>query len=188
MGENKRLTPKKASDTKAMTSSNLSNFNALGFDKWTNESAHASMELLKGNRGDNAYELWIKQPGNAGKTYEDYLAFNKQPATDAAKQVTDKMTQIEQEANGVISSTNTAADNANKACPTRGIDIGVKAAIYKLMEQLISEGKAILMVSEEIPELLGMSDRILIMKDGTINGEFDRSEEVTEKSLIEKLI
>ncbi len=44
------------------------------------------------------------------------------------------------------------------------------------------------MVSEEIPELLGMSDRILIMKDGTINGEFDRSEEVTEKSLIEKLI
>lgn len=73
-------------------------------------------------------------------------------------------------------------------CPTRGIDIGVKAAIYKLMEQLISEGKAILMVSEEIPELLGMSDRILIMKDGTINGEFDRSEEVTEKSLIEKLI
>ena len=106
MGENKRLTPKKASDTKAMTSSNLSNFNALGFDKLTNESAHASMELLKGNRGDNAYELWIKQPGNAGKTYEDYLAFNKQPATDAAKQVTDKMAQIEQEANVVISSTN----------------------------------------------------------------------------------
>lgn len=115
MGENKRLTPKKASDTKAMTSSNLSNFNALGFDKLTNESAHASMELLKGNRGDNAYELWIKQPGNAGKTYEDYLAFNKQPATDAAKQVTDKMAQIEQEANVVISSTNKAKEAAEKA-------------------------------------------------------------------------
>lgn len=115
MGENKRLTPKKASDTKAMTSSNLSNFNALGFDKSTNESAHASMELLKGNRGDNAYELWIKQPGNAGKTYEDYLAFNKQPATDAAKQVTDKMAQIEQEANVVISSTNKAKEAAEKA-------------------------------------------------------------------------
>lgn len=115
MGENKRLTPKKASDTKAMTSSNLSNFNALGFDKLTNESAHASMELLKGNRGDNAYELWIKQPGNVGKTYEDYLAFNKQPATDAAKQVTDKMAQIEQEANVVISSTNKAKEAAEKA-------------------------------------------------------------------------
>ena len=115
MGENKRLTPKKASDTKTMTSSNLSNFNALGFDKLTNESAHASMELLKGNRGDNAYELWIKQPGNAGKTYEDYLAFNKQPATDAAKQVTDKMAQIEQEANVVISSTNKAKEAAEKA-------------------------------------------------------------------------
>ena len=115
MRENKRLAPKKASDTKAMTSSNLSNFNALGFDKSTNESAHASMELLKGNRGDNAYELWVKQPGNAGKTYEDYLAFNRQPATDAAKQVTDKMTQIEQEANGVISSTNAAKKAAEKA-------------------------------------------------------------------------
>lgn len=73
-------------------------------------------------------------------------------------------------------------------CPTRGIDIGVKAAIYRLMEELISQGKAILMVSEEIPELLGMSDRILIMKDGTINGQFGRDEQVTEKSLIEKVI
>lgn len=73
-------------------------------------------------------------------------------------------------------------------CPTRGIDIGVKAAIYKLMEQLVSEGKSILMVSEEIPELLGMSDRILIMKDGRINGEFGREENITEHMLIERLI
>lgn len=73
-------------------------------------------------------------------------------------------------------------------CPTRGIDIGVKAAIYKLMEQLVSEGKSILMVSEEIPELLGMSDRILIMKDGQINGEFESKDNVTEHMLIEKLI
>ncbi len=73
-------------------------------------------------------------------------------------------------------------------CPTRGIDIGVKAQIYKLMEQLIQEGKSILMVSEEVPELLGMSDRILIMKDGTVNGEFSRNEQLTEKDLIEKLI
>lgn len=73
-------------------------------------------------------------------------------------------------------------------CPTRGIDIGVKASIYKLMEQLVSEGKAILMVSEEISELLGMSDRILIMKDGKVNGEFHREDQITEHMLIEKLI
>lgn len=73
-------------------------------------------------------------------------------------------------------------------CPTRGIDIGVKATIYHLMEQLISEGKSIIMVSEEIPELLGMSDRILIMKDGVLNGQFSRQDNVTESMLIEKVI
>ncbi len=73
-------------------------------------------------------------------------------------------------------------------CPTRGIDIGVKATIYQLMERLISEGKSIIMVSEEIPELLGMSDRILIMKDGAINGQFRREDHVTERMLIEKVI
>ena len=73
-------------------------------------------------------------------------------------------------------------------CPTRGIDIGVKATIYHLMEKLISEGKSIIMVSEEIPELLGMSDRILIMKDGVLNGQFSREDHVTESMLIEKVI
>nr|DAZ11132.1 MAG TPA: hypothetical protein [Caudoviricetes sp.] len=102
MGENKRLTPKKASDTKAMTSSNLSNFNALGFDKLTNESAHASMELLKGNKGESAYELWLKQPGNAGKTYEQYVAYNRQPATDAAAEVRGQMNEITENANKAI--------------------------------------------------------------------------------------
>ena len=56
------------------------------------------------------------------------------------------------------------------------------------MEKLISEGKSIIMVSEEIPELLGMSDRILIMKDGVLNGQFSREDHVTESMLIEKVI
>ena len=56
------------------------------------------------------------------------------------------------------------------------------------MEDLIAEGKSIIMVSEEIPELLGMSDRILIMKDGVINGQFNRDETITEQMLIEKVI
>lgn len=73
-------------------------------------------------------------------------------------------------------------------CPTRGIDIGVKAAIYSLMEQLIAEGKSIIMISEELPELIGMSDRILIFKDGKINGEFYRKDGLSESIIIKKMI
>ncbi len=72
--------------------------------------------------------------------------------------------------------------------PTRGIDVKVKADIYTLMTELKKQGKAIIMISEELPELLGMSDRILIMKDGKFNGEFMRSRELGEKDLIAKMI
>ena len=72
--------------------------------------------------------------------------------------------------------------------PTRGIDVKVKQAIYALMSELTAQGKSIVMISEEIPELLGMSDRILIMKDGKINGEFQRSESLGEEDLIAKMV
>jgi ribose transport system ATP-binding protein len=55
--------------------------------------------------------------------------------------------------------------------PTRGIDVGAKVAVYRLMRQLAAEGKAILMVSSELPEVIGMSDRILVMRDGRLAGE-----------------
>jgi ribose transport system ATP-binding protein len=55
--------------------------------------------------------------------------------------------------------------------PTRGIDVGAKVAVYRLMRQLAAEGKAILMVSSELPEVIGMSDRILVMRDGHLAGE-----------------
>lgn len=55
--------------------------------------------------------------------------------------------------------------------PTRGIDVGAKYAVYTLMRQLAAKGVAILMVSSELPEVLGMSDRILVMRDGAIAGE-----------------
>jgi ribose transport system ATP-binding protein len=55
--------------------------------------------------------------------------------------------------------------------PTRGIDVGAKVAVYRLMRQLAAEGKAILMVSSELPEVIGMSDRILVMRDGRLSGE-----------------
>lgn len=73
-------------------------------------------------------------------------------------------------------------------CPTRGIDIGVKEAIYTLMSELKAQGHAILLISEELPELIGMSDRILIMKDGRIVCEKMRSSEITEPLLIKEMI
>ncbi|WP_099466654.1 sugar ABC transporter ATP-binding protein [Konateibacter massiliensis] len=73
-------------------------------------------------------------------------------------------------------------------CPTRGVDIGVKAAMYEMMEKMKAEGKSILMISEEMTELIGMCDRLLIMKDGIISGELQRSDSLDEKSVIENMI
>jgi ribose transport system ATP-binding protein len=73
-------------------------------------------------------------------------------------------------------------------CPTRGIDIGVKVAIYRLMEDLRNQGKCIIMISEEMPELIGMSDRIIIMKDGKISGVLNRSPELTENEVVRYMI
>jgi inositol transport system ATP-binding protein len=65
--------------------------------------------------------------------------------------------------------------------PTRGIDVGAKAEIHRLMSKLAQDGKAILMVSSELPEILGMSDRVLVMHEGRITGEFSRAEATQEK-------
>lgn len=73
-------------------------------------------------------------------------------------------------------------------CPTRGIDVGVKEAIYRIMEELKAEGKAIIMVSEELPEVLGMCDRVLVIKDGEIKHEFTRSAELNETDVIQYMI
>jgi ribose transport system ATP-binding protein len=58
--------------------------------------------------------------------------------------------------------------------PTRGIDVGGKIEVYRLMNELLSRGAGIVMISSELPEILGLSDRILVMRDGRICGEFDR--------------
>jgi ribose transport system ATP-binding protein len=60
--------------------------------------------------------------------------------------------------------------------PTRGIDVGAKSEIYKLMNELAAKGVAIIMISSELPEILGMSDRILVMHEGRIAGELSRAE------------
>ena len=60
--------------------------------------------------------------------------------------------------------------------PTRGIDVGAKSEIYSLMEKLAEEGVAILFVSSEMEEVLGMADRALVMHEGRITGELARDE------------
>lgn len=72
--------------------------------------------------------------------------------------------------------------------PTRGIDIKVKADIYNLMDEMRKQGKAILVISEEIMELIGMCDRILVMKDHKVAGELERSRDLTENDLISLMV
>ena len=65
--------------------------------------------------------------------------------------------------------------------PTRGIDVGAKYEIYSLMEQMAQEGKAVIMISSEMPELLGMSDRIAVMCEGHLSGILDGADATDEK-------
>ena len=67
--------------------------------------------------------------------------------------------------------------------PTRGIDVGTKAAVHGLMSKLASEGMAILMISSELPEILGMSDRVIVMREGHVTGHFSRAE-ATQENII----
>ena len=65
--------------------------------------------------------------------------------------------------------------------PTRGIDVGAKAEIYALLQKLVQAGKTIIMISSELPELIGMSDRILVMNEGRVTGELNRDSFSEEK-------
>ena len=65
--------------------------------------------------------------------------------------------------------------------PTRGIDVGAKYEIYQLMQSLAKEGKAVVMISSEMPELLGVCDRILVLKEGRILGQVQAKETSQEE-------
>ena len=71
--------------------------------------------------------------------------------------------------------------------PTRGIDVGAKYEIYCIMNQLATEGKTVIMISSEMPELLGMCDRLYIMNEGRIVGEM-QAEEATQESIMARII
>jgi ribose transport system ATP-binding protein len=73
-------------------------------------------------------------------------------------------------------------------CPTRGVDIGVKQFMYTLVEEMKREGKAILMISEELSELIGMCDRLLVMKDFRVEKTFQRSPDLKQTDVIEHMI
>ena len=73
-------------------------------------------------------------------------------------------------------------------CPTRGVDIGVKQAMYQLMYRMKKEGKTIVIISEEMAELIGMADRLMVMKDGAIAKEFQRSRTLSEQDVIRYMI
>ncbi len=65
--------------------------------------------------------------------------------------------------------------------PTRGIDVGAKQEIYAEINRLAKEGMAIVLVSSELPEVLGLSDRVIVLHEGRITGEFTRSDATPEK-------
>lgn len=71
--------------------------------------------------------------------------------------------------------------------PTRGIDVGAKYEIYSLMNKLVEQGMSIIMISSELPEVLGMSDRLYVMSEGTITGELT-AEEATEEKVMQMAI
>lgn len=68
--------------------------------------------------------------------------------------------------------------------PTRGIDVGAKVEIYKIMNELKTQGKSVIMISSELPEALGMSDRLYVMRGGTVTHCFDTVERLTENDVI----
>lgn len=73
-------------------------------------------------------------------------------------------------------------------CPTRGVDVGVKAYIYSLMRKMKADGVSMILISDELTEVLGMSDRVAVMKDGRLVSLMSRSEQLTEGKVVEVML
>ena len=71
--------------------------------------------------------------------------------------------------------------------PTRGIDVGAKAEIYKILDRLVNEGKCVIIITSEMPELLAMSDRIMVMFEGKVSGFLD-GKDATQESVVQYAI
>ena len=68
--------------------------------------------------------------------------------------------------------------------PTRGVDVGAKSEIHRIISSLAKDGKSIIMISSDLPEIIGMSDRVLVMKTGSLMGELGR-EELTQQTILQ---
>ena len=68
--------------------------------------------------------------------------------------------------------------------PTRGVDVGARVEIYELINEITANGGAVLMASSDLPEVLGMSDRVLVMSNGKLSGEMPASEATQEKVML----
>jgi ABC-type sugar transport system ATPase subunit len=67
--------------------------------------------------------------------------------------------------------------------PTRGVDVGAKSEVHRMIIELAKQGSAVLLISSELPEILSLSDRILVIAEGRINGQLNREEATQEKLL-----
>ncbi len=70
--------------------------------------------------------------------------------------------------------------------PTRGIDVGAKVEVYNIMNRLVRAGKCVIMISSELPEIIGMSDRVIVMREGKVMGELSRKTDVLNQEIIMK--
>ena len=73
-------------------------------------------------------------------------------------------------------------------CPTRGVDVGVKAYIYQLLQELKEKHVAMILISDELPELMGMCDRVVVMKNGEVAKTLSRTDGFTEEKFVEVMI
>jgi len=129
-----------------------------------------------------------------------YVSYSKQKklAADIVKRLSVKCTGINQQMD-MLSGGNKQKVNLGRwlakdpdvlilDCPTRGVDVGVKAYIYQLMKETKEKGIATILISDELTEILGMSDRLCIMKNGKITGVINRDEDFSEHSVIGAMI
>jgi putative multiple sugar transport system ATP-binding protein len=72
--------------------------------------------------------------------------------------------------------------------PTRGLDVGAKSEIYGILNNLVEQGKSVIMISSELPEALGMADRIYVMNEGKIKGMLSHNEATQEKIMAMALV
>jgi len=125
-------------------------------DKYTNKFGFTNMSTITETSKDYIQKLSIKTPGPKQKV-KNLSGGNQQKVVIAKWLLRDCDILIFDE-------------------PTKGIDVGAKSEIYKLLSQLAKEGKAIIMISSELPEILRMSNRVIVMCEGRITGELDISQ------------